>query len=42
LNRKGVETLLGSGDLLFKEIGEPIRLQSPYLSPEEGKAIFGA
>jgi len=42
LNQKGAETLLGSGDLLFKDMGDTIRLQSPYLSPEERKAIFGA
>jgi hypothetical protein len=31
----GAETLLGRGDLLFKCIGEPIRLQSAYLPSEE-------
>jgi hypothetical protein len=40
LNEKGAENLLGAGDLLFKNIGEPIRLQSPLLSPEERRRIF--
>ena len=35
LGEKGAENLLGSGDMLFKDIGDPIRLQSPYLKPEE-------
>jgi DNA segregation ATPase FtsK/SpoIIIE, S-DNA-T family len=42
LNQKGAENLLGSGDLLFKNIGEPIRLQSPLLSIEERRFIFSA
>ena len=37
LNEKGAESLLGKGDL-----PDPIRLQPPFLSPEERKAIFGA
>ncbi len=40
LSQKGAENLLGKGDLLFKNIGDPIRLQSPYLLPEERKKIF--
>ncbi len=36
----GRETLLGSGDLLFKDIGEPVRLQSAYLPPEERDHAF--
>jgi DNA segregation ATPase FtsK/SpoIIIE-like protein len=31
----GAETLLGRGDLLFKCIGDPIRLQSAYILPDE-------
>ena len=42
LNQKGAENLLGSGDLLFKDIGDPIRLQSPFLSPDERKDVFTA
>jgi energy-coupling factor transporter ATP-binding protein EcfA2 len=41
LNLPGAENLLGRGDLLFKDVGEPIRLQAPYLSPEEAREIFG-
>jgi len=40
LNRAGAEDLLGNGDLLFKDIGEPIRLQGLYLPPEERRRIF--
>ena len=42
LNQKGAENLLGNGDLLFKNIGEPTRLQSPLLSIAERKRIFAA
>ena len=42
LNRKGAENLLGNGDLLFKNIGEPVRLQSPLLDIEERRLIFAA
>lgn len=42
LSQKGAENLLGSGDLLFKDIGDPIRLQSPYLPSKDRKEIFGA
>ncbi|MCP4108033.1 MAG: DNA translocase FtsK [Desulfobacteraceae bacterium] len=42
LSQKGAENLLGKGDLLFKNIGDPIRLQSPYLLSEERKIIFEA
>lgn len=31
LNYTGAEKLLGRGDLLFKDVGEPIRLQGVYL-----------
>jgi S-DNA-T family DNA segregation ATPase FtsK/SpoIIIE len=40
LNRAGAEDLLGNGDLLFKDIGEPVRLQGLYLPPEERRRIF--
>ncbi|CAN5917090.1 hypothetical protein BH23PLA1_BH23PLA1_11840 [soil metagenome] len=38
LNAAGAEDLLGYGDLLFKDIGDPIRLQGAYLS--EGERRF--
>ncbi len=41
LGQKGAENLLGDGDMLFKNIGEPERLQAPLLSPEDRKRIFG-
>jgi DNA segregation ATPase FtsK/SpoIIIE-like protein len=41
LDRGGAENLLGNGDLLFKDIGEPVRLQGLYLTPEERREIFG-
>jgi DNA segregation ATPase FtsK/SpoIIIE-like protein len=41
INRSGAERLLGKGDLFFLTIGEPVRLQAPYLSPEERVRIFG-
>lgn len=37
----GAEQLLGRGDLLFKDIGPPRRLQAPLLSANERDAIFG-
>ncbi|HEV3162920.1 MAG TPA: FtsK/SpoIIIE domain-containing protein [Isosphaeraceae bacterium] len=40
LGSAGAEALLGNGDLLFKDIGEPVRLQSAYLSPDERDRIF--
>ncbi|HWQ35254.1 MAG TPA: FtsK/SpoIIIE domain-containing protein [Blastocatellia bacterium] len=42
LGENGAESLLGRGDLLFKCIGDPVRLQSPYLPAEELAEIFGA
>jgi S-DNA-T family DNA segregation ATPase FtsK/SpoIIIE len=41
LDRAGAEELLGEGDLLFKDIGEPVRLQAPFLSPDDRRRIFG-
>jgi DNA segregation ATPase FtsK/SpoIIIE, S-DNA-T family len=40
LDRNGAEDLLGDGDLLFKDIGDPVRLQGLYLPPAERRAIF--
>jgi DNA segregation ATPase FtsK/SpoIIIE-like protein len=39
-NRAGAEDLLGNGDLLFKDIGEPVRLQGLFLPPDERRRIF--
>ena len=36
----GAETLLGYGDLLFKDIGDPVRLQGAYLPGEERDRVF--
>ncbi|MCI0662473.1 MAG: hypothetical protein L0220_15495 [Acidobacteria bacterium] len=40
LNCAGAETLLGNGDLLFKDVGEAIRLQGAYLPEDEAQEIF--
>jgi DNA segregation ATPase FtsK/SpoIIIE-like protein len=42
LNSDGAENLLGRGDLLYKCIGNPVRLQSAWLPSDEMKEIFGA
>jgi energy-coupling factor transporter ATP-binding protein EcfA2 len=41
INQSGAEKLLGKGDLFFLSIGEPVRLQAPYLSAEARARIFG-
>lgn len=41
LNESGAEKLLGHGDLLFKDIGQPRRLQAPLMSDENRNEIFG-
>jgi len=41
LGEEGAASLLGKGDLLYRCIGDPVRLQSPYLPEEELKAVFG-
>lgn len=41
INQSGAERLLGKGDLFFLSIGDPVRLQAPYLSAEERADIFG-
>lgn len=38
----GAEKLTGRGDLLYKSIGDPVRLQSPYLTSDDRARIFGA
>jgi hypothetical protein len=40
LDHPGAATLLGKGDLLFKDLGEPVRLQSPLVSEDDLKAIL--
>lgn len=35
----GAASLLGRGDLLFKDLGSPVRLQSPYIEEEELAAL---
>jgi DNA segregation ATPase FtsK/SpoIIIE-like protein len=40
LEEAGAENLLGHGDLLFADIGRPVRLQSPLLSEGERAEIF--
>jgi hypothetical protein len=42
LGEAGAEKLLGAGDLLFKDIGAPRRLQAPLLTAENRREIFGA
>jgi S-DNA-T family DNA segregation ATPase FtsK/SpoIIIE len=39
LEQAGAETLLGKGDLLFKDLGPATRLQSPLISDEDLKAV---
>lgn len=41
INQSGAERLLGKGDLFFLSIGEPVRLQAPFLSTEARARIFG-
>lgn len=40
LGENGAESLLGRGDLLYKCIGDPVRLQAPYLPAEELQEVF--
>ena len=40
LGQAGAERLLGKGDLLFQDIGEPKRLQAAYLPEQDRKSIF--
>ena len=42
LGTKGAERLLGNGDLLFKDIGEPERLQALLLSEKSRRQLFHA
>jgi hypothetical protein len=40
LDSDGAERLTGFGDLLYKAIGDPLRLQAPYLTPAERVKLF--
>lgn len=40
INQSGAERLLGRGDLFFLSVGDPVRLQAPYLSAQERARIF--
>lgn len=42
LGTSGAERLTGSGDLLYKDFGDPVRLQAPYLTEDERKRLFTA
>jgi len=42
LGVSGAERLTGSGDLLYKDFGDPVRLQAPYLPEQERKGWFKA
>jgi hypothetical protein len=42
LGESGAENLLGKGDLFFKDIGDPVRLQAAYLSDEERDGVVRA
>ena len=42
LGCSGAERLTGSGDLLYKDFGDPVRLQAPYLTEQERKRWFTA
>jgi DNA segregation ATPase FtsK/SpoIIIE, S-DNA-T family len=42
LGTAGAERLTGSGDLLYKDFGDPVRLQAPYLSEEARRRYLGA
>jgi S-DNA-T family DNA segregation ATPase FtsK/SpoIIIE len=35
IDHPGAATLLGKGDLLFKDVGEPVRLQSPFVDDSD-------
>lgn len=41
LGESGAEKLLGYGDLLFKDVGDPRRLQAPLLSEANRQELFG-
>lgn len=40
INQSGAERLLGNGDLFFLSIGDPVRLQAPFMPAEERACFF--
>ncbi|HEX4229904.1 MAG TPA: DNA translocase FtsK [Bryobacteraceae bacterium] len=40
INQSGAERLLGNGDLFFLSIGDPVRLQAPFLPAEERARFY--
>jgi hypothetical protein len=40
LGTTGAERLTGSGDLLYKDLGDPVRLQAPYLPEADRRRLF--
>lgn len=40
LGSAGAERLTGSGDLLYKDFGDPVRLQAPLLTEAERRQLF--
>jgi DNA segregation ATPase FtsK/SpoIIIE-like protein len=40
LGSPGAERLTGSGDLLYKDFGDPVRLQAPLLTEAERRQLF--
>ncbi|MEO8182429.1 MAG: FtsK/SpoIIIE domain-containing protein [Deltaproteobacteria bacterium] len=40
LGARGAERLTGQGDLLYKDFGDPVRLQAPFLSAAERASLF--
>ena len=40
LSERGAEALLEHGDLFFRDVGKPMRLQAPLTNADERRAIF--
>jgi hypothetical protein len=40
LDQAGAERLTGAGDLLYRDFGNPVRLQAPYLPAEERVSVL--
>jgi len=40
VERSGAEALLRKGDLLFKALGDPVRLQSPYVTEADLRGVL--
>jgi len=36
----GAEDLIGRGDLLYRDFGDPVRLQAPFLPAAERASLF--